>query len=379
MKSETEKNHSPLVDGSDYRNSHLQNSQSAPDQTQRQQVSSSRSIPLRRGKWFPEEETYALAAIRDFNSGYLDAQPGTTLRTYLSEKLQCDPMRITKKFTGDASIGKKIFHPAVTGVPKIPKDIEDSRAKLEHLYQKWRHRLESQEQGMAQTFMAAGAVSLASSLCDNQNLPFSTASSPSHLLGGRSFMKTSSVDKVVYIESAKAKNDIIKTASWVEHAEAILLKKTENPMSIQKEIEEEMKEISDMIKEAADLPKLLEYKYNIESSRLRAPIHKLHSCPDLRILCTNKTVTEHPELSVSTPTTGKRKRSLSDDDTVHDSPSNPMKILASLSSQVAPVPIDANGDDKQTTTGSNTNNTKKDAEDAKTFVNFLHSMVHGNK
>ena len=66
------------------------------------------SNPLRRGKWTPEEEAYALAAIRDFNSGFLDAPPGTTLRTYLSEKLQCDPMRITKKFTGEASIGKKV-------------------------------------------------------------------------------------------------------------------------------------------------------------------------------------------------------------------------------------------------------------------------------
>jgi hypothetical protein len=63
---------------------------------------------IRRGKWMAEEEAYALAAIRDFNSGYLDAPPGTTLRAYLSENLQCDPMRITKKFTGDASIGKKV-------------------------------------------------------------------------------------------------------------------------------------------------------------------------------------------------------------------------------------------------------------------------------
>ena len=51
--------------------------------------------------------------IQDFNAGYLDAPAGTTLRTYLSEKLQCDPMRITKKFTGDACIGKRVFHPAV--------------------------------------------------------------------------------------------------------------------------------------------------------------------------------------------------------------------------------------------------------------------------
>ena len=84
------------------------NHESANDVQNHTQASTSGS-PLRRGKWTAEEETYALAAIRDFNSGYLDAPPGTTLRTYLSQALDCDPMRITKKFTGDASIGKKVI------------------------------------------------------------------------------------------------------------------------------------------------------------------------------------------------------------------------------------------------------------------------------
>ena len=60
-----------------------------------------------------EEEAYVARVINDFNSGFLNAPAGTTLRSYLSEKLQCDPMRITKKFTGDACIGKRVFHPAV--------------------------------------------------------------------------------------------------------------------------------------------------------------------------------------------------------------------------------------------------------------------------
>ena len=73
----------------------------------------SRKTSLRRGKWTVEEEAYVARVIRDFNYGYLDAPAGTTLRTYLSDKLKCDPMRITKKFTGDACIGKRVFHPAV--------------------------------------------------------------------------------------------------------------------------------------------------------------------------------------------------------------------------------------------------------------------------
>ena len=68
---------------------------------------------LRRGKWSVEEEAFVARVIQDFNSGFLNAPAGTTLRSYLSEKLQCDPMRITKKFTGDSCIGKRVFHPAV--------------------------------------------------------------------------------------------------------------------------------------------------------------------------------------------------------------------------------------------------------------------------
>ena len=67
----------------------------------------------RRGKWTVEEEEYVARVIQDFNSGFLDAPAGYTLRSFLSDKLQCDPMRITKKFTGDSCIGKRVFHPAV--------------------------------------------------------------------------------------------------------------------------------------------------------------------------------------------------------------------------------------------------------------------------
>jgi hypothetical protein len=72
-----------------------------------------KKLSLRRGKWTVEEEAYVARVIHDFNCGFLYAPAGTTLRSYLSEKLQCDPMRITKKFTGDACIGKRVFHPAV--------------------------------------------------------------------------------------------------------------------------------------------------------------------------------------------------------------------------------------------------------------------------
>jgi len=43
--------------------------------------------PLRKGKWTTEEENYANKIIELFNKGLLQIPIGTTLRSYLSEKL----------------------------------------------------------------------------------------------------------------------------------------------------------------------------------------------------------------------------------------------------------------------------------------------------
>ena len=62
--------------------------------------------PRRVGKWTLEEEHFAKKLIDQFEAGTLtDCQAGTTLRCYLSKRLNCDPMRISKKFAGK-SIGK---------------------------------------------------------------------------------------------------------------------------------------------------------------------------------------------------------------------------------------------------------------------------------
>lgn len=63
---------------------------------------------LRRGKWTPEEESYANRLIYEFKLGLLPLTDGTTLRTFLSKLLNCDPMRISKKFVGQNCIGKVI-------------------------------------------------------------------------------------------------------------------------------------------------------------------------------------------------------------------------------------------------------------------------------
>jgi hypothetical protein len=66
-------------------------------------------IPARRGKWTTEEGDYAERLIHEFKEGRLPLSEGTTLRTFLSKVLNCDPMRISKKFVGANSIGKQIF------------------------------------------------------------------------------------------------------------------------------------------------------------------------------------------------------------------------------------------------------------------------------
>jgi hypothetical protein len=63
----------------------------------------------RSGKWILEEEQYASALIKLFEKGFLtDCENGSTLRSYLSRKLHCPPMRISKKYAGKG-IGKMLF------------------------------------------------------------------------------------------------------------------------------------------------------------------------------------------------------------------------------------------------------------------------------
>jgi hypothetical protein len=54
-----------------------------------------------------EEEEYTNRIIHYFNMGILTQPEGSTLRSYLADKLNCDPMRITKKYAANSCLGKK--------------------------------------------------------------------------------------------------------------------------------------------------------------------------------------------------------------------------------------------------------------------------------
>lgn len=60
----------------------------------------------RSGKWTVDEENFANQLVKDFERGFLDdCEEGITLRSYLARRLNCAPMRISKKFSGRC-IGK---------------------------------------------------------------------------------------------------------------------------------------------------------------------------------------------------------------------------------------------------------------------------------
>ncbi|KAJ1445710.1 hypothetical protein M885DRAFT_549068 [Pelagophyceae sp. CCMP2097] len=97
---------------------------------------------LRRGKWTVEEEAYANRLIHEFKHGLLPLTDGTTLRTFLSKLLNCDPMRISKKFVGSNCIGKQVFRRRQQDMDRLsPDEIKRSRFELAELERRFLSRV----------------------------------------------------------------------------------------------------------------------------------------------------------------------------------------------------------------------------------------------
>lgn len=62
----------------------------------------------RKGKWSADEHKYANMMMKQFQAGALPLVDGLHLRGFIASVLQCDPLRVTKKYTGHA-IGKQNF------------------------------------------------------------------------------------------------------------------------------------------------------------------------------------------------------------------------------------------------------------------------------
>lgn len=94
-----------------------------------------------------EEEEYTSRIIQHFSTGLLTLPEGATLRSYLADKLNCDPMRITKKFTGACCLGRRVYH--LRDRPRAsPGEIEMVKAELDHLEQRFRLRVEHEQSGL---------------------------------------------------------------------------------------------------------------------------------------------------------------------------------------------------------------------------------------
>ncbi|CAJ1943138.1 unnamed protein product [Cylindrotheca closterium] len=243
---------------------------------------------LRRGKWTVEEEAYVARVIQDFNSGFLDAPAGTTLRSYLSEKLQCDPMRITKKFTGDACIGKRVFHPAVRSIGNAPA-IDKAQAELDALERRWRRRLEMQQRESAKK--AAASAAAVSAAPQNGNFHF-VQGVPVALLGVQGVRSQGG--------TTMPETVVTQAASWLDRANAILggtaidgnrmmLPTTASVSASHQvsgsEIENQMNEVRRLIYEGpliqqttAGLPRMLNYDTNAENAPSNiSPVNGNHS------------------------------------------------------------------------------------------------------
>lgn len=94
-----------------------------------------------------EEEEYTSRIIHHFSTGVLTLPEGSTLRSYLADRLNCDPMRITKKFTGACCLGRRVYH--LRDRPRAsPADVAMAKAELAHLEQRFRMRVEQEQTGM---------------------------------------------------------------------------------------------------------------------------------------------------------------------------------------------------------------------------------------
>ncbi len=98
------------------------------------------------------------------------------MRNYLSKVLHCDPMRITKKYTGNSSIGKRTFTPLMR-TPENAAFIDGSQREMRELRRTWLSRLLLAEQwnNRKMTLMKASIAGHAGMYSDDRSSPLLTS------------------------------------------------------------------------------------------------------------------------------------------------------------------------------------------------------------
>ena len=136
---------------------------------------------LRRGKWTAEEEAYANRLIKEFKAGLLPLTDGTTLRTFLSKLLNCDPMRISKKFVGSNCIGKQVFRRRTADINRLTQEqIQKSRNELSELERRFLERVAQTNRVKSSSNANSAAAAAQSSHIDHHTAMGHLASSDLH-------------------------------------------------------------------------------------------------------------------------------------------------------------------------------------------------------
>ena len=82
----------------------------------------------RQGKWSLEEEQYVELLIEEFKLGTLPLAEGTTLRYFLSEMVNCNPKRVSKKYENTNYNGKHKYEPSSAAM-----SLEETKRRRERL------------------------------------------------------------------------------------------------------------------------------------------------------------------------------------------------------------------------------------------------------
>lgn len=87
----------------------------------------SQEVSRRLGQWTREEEAYAEKVAALFKTGRVPNCPeGLTMRALLADLLNCAPMRVSKKFSGERAIGKCSYK-------RVQEDLSKEEAELKPL------------------------------------------------------------------------------------------------------------------------------------------------------------------------------------------------------------------------------------------------------
>ncbi len=235
-----------------------------------------------------------------------------------------------------------LYRPLLICVPLISHKLYTiTKANVAALYQKWKQRIEAQKEETNRK--SSVEASLASGI----------------VLTSKNSLAPQAKD-ITHNVTPETMTLVQKTADWLDKADDILANISKGGRSAD-ETAAEMKEIKSLIDQGpAVIAAVGDVTKRLKDAKTKGLPSRLHSCPDFRKIA-----------GTTSATSKKRKHPLIDDELVKSYDSNPINLLASLSSRAAPVPV-SNGNAKQRKRkGSEVN-----PEDANAFVSFLQSVAH---